>query len=225
MINMNKEKRKKRFRLIFMFIIVLSIIISSSPLSISSDEWSDSWEFEYEEQPTNPIYKTQDFTAYATLYFNGTASTTQNLVFHDYATLTFNGSAEVEQGTTITDISPGTWTGGTPSLDSSITENFTYYQNGTATIDINISFNDTNYTFVSYATWIANGHNQWCANFTTDLWSTETNIAPGYPPTTTLNSSVPGDTSFPFGIRIWMPKTMDYQRQEDFVLVTTNTTS
>jgi len=210
---MKKDKRKKRFRLIFMFTIIISIVITSVPLSVISNN-------NYQ-----PTYEPQAFTIYSTLTFNGSANITAQSTFTSYTLLTFNGSADVQEGTKITDISPSTWTGGSKTLNNWIMENFTYYQNGTATIDINISFNDTNYTFVSYATWAASGHNQWCANFTTDLWATETNIAPGYPPTTELNSSVPGDTSFPFGIRIWMPKTMDYERQEDFVLVTTNTTS
>jgi len=210
-----RKNKKKKFRLIYMFIIVISITITSTTFSVTSET-----EVEY-----SPTYETQAFTNYSTLTFNGSADITAQTVFTNYTTLTFNGSAEVEEGTTITDISPGTWTGGTPLLNTFIQENFTYYQNGTATLDINISFNDSNYTFVSYATWAASGHNQWCANFTTDIWSTETNIAPGYPPTTVLNSSVPGNTNFPFGVRIWMPKTMDYEKQEDFVLVTINTTN
>ena len=165
------------------------------------------------------------FTIYDTLTFGGKGDITKQTIYTIYDTLTFGGKIDVQAGTTLTDISPNTWSGGTPSTNTWIMENFTYYQNGTATIDIKIGFNDSEYTFVNYATWLANGHNQWYANFTTNIWATETNIEPGYPPTTVLNSSVPGDTSFPFGIRIWMPKTMNYERQEDFILVTTNTTN
>jgi len=146
-------------------------------------------------------------------------------IFTSYATLTFGGKLNVTNAIK-TDISPGTWTGGTPSCGASITGNFTFYQNGSGTIDTTIGCNATNYAFVTYATWAADGEDQWYANFTTNSWGTETNIDAGYPPTTSLNSSVPGSTSFPFGVRIGMPKTVRLvDVQEDFIINTQSTVS
>ena len=131
----------------------------------------------------------------------------------------FGGGVTIEEDTIDIDVAPDTWDANNPSCGSSTTENFTFYQNGSATIDTKIGFNKTNYTFVSYATWLGNGHDQYCANFTTDTWGSETNIAPkvGGDPVTTLKTSVNGNSNFGFGIRIYMPKTVSIASlREDF---------
>ena len=118
-------------------------------------------------------------------------------------------------------ISPSIWNGGFVPLGTSVCNNFSFWQNGTTTIDIVIGINGTNYTFVNYATWKTSGHDRYCANFTTNTWSTETSITPGYPFTSVLkNNFAPG--SFNMGIRIWMPKTVSYaNKREDFVMTLT----
>jgi hypothetical protein len=125
-------------------------------------------------------------------------------------------------GATITvAVSPTSWNGGTPALGTNIQNNFTLWQNGSATIDITIGINNTNYTFVTYSNWLTNGHNRYCANYTTNTWSTETSITPGYPPSSVLKGSfAPGH--FHFGIRLWLPRTVTYANiREDFKIVLT----
>jgi len=119
------------------------------------------------------------------------------------------------------EVSPTTWNEGNIALGTSITENFTFWQNGTSNIDVTIGVNKTNFTFVTYSDWVSLGHDRYCANFTTDSWSTESNIAVGYPPTSVLKSDYsPGD--FEFGIRIWMPRTVTYNnKREDYKIVLT----
>lgn len=141
------------------------------------------------------------------------------LVFTPYDTQSFGGYIQVTEGTIDIDVAPASWDANNPSCGSSTTENFTFYQNGSATIDTKIGFNKTNYTFVTYATWLGNGHDQYCANVTIDTWVSETNIAPkvGGVPVTSLKTSVNGNTNFGFGIRIYMPKTVSTANlREDF---------
>ena len=114
-----------------------------------------------------------------------------------------------------TSVSPTTWIGGSNNVETSIRENFTFWQNGTSSIDITIGVNSTNFTFQDYATWSTGGFNQICANFTTDTWSTETNIADtSYPFSTVLKSGFTTG-NFNFGVRIWMPKTLSKESQEE----------
>lgn len=212
---------------------MLVAIVSSS---IATDEWSDTWEFEYadEEPEGNPEpeddgkdgYQPQNGIDWTQLNFSGTVYVAEDPPEITWTQLNFSGTVYVSQGTIVTEISPPTWDADNPNCGDDTQNNFTFYQNGTATINITIGCNDTNYTFVSYATWTTNGHDQWCANFTIDDWVTETNIATGYPPTTVFNTSVAGNTNFTFGIRIWPPKTVTYANlREDFVIVTNSTYS
>jgi len=108
------------------------------------------------------------------------------------------------------DVSPDIWAVGSPNCAESSQNNFTFYQNGSSTIDVKIGFNDTNYTYVNWSTYSNNGYDQYTANFTTDSWSSETNIDPksGSDPVTTLKASVTGESNFTFGIRLWMPKSV-----------------
>lgn len=118
-----------------------------------------------------------------------------------------------------TEIFPTTWLTGNVDVGTNIQENFTFWQNGSATIDITIGVNGTNFTFVNYASWLNLGHDRFCANFTNNSWTTEYTIEPGYPPSSVLNSSF-ATGNFAFGIRIWMPRTVSYSaKQEDFDIV------
>jgi hypothetical protein len=146
--------------------------------------------------------------------------------FTPYETLTFGGKATTLVETTVIDVHPDTWDAATPNCGDSVTNNFTFYQNGTSTLNVKIGFNATNYTFVNYSTWFTNGHDQYCANFTIDSWSSETNIAVlvGDAPVTVLKSNLAGSSSFNFGIRIWMPKTVSLANiQEDFKVLLNTT--
>jgi len=100
--------------------------------------------------------------------------------------------------------------------------NFTFYQNGSATIDVKVGFNDTNYSYVNYSTWINDGHDQYTANYTIDTWASETNIEPksGGQPVTVLKNSLGSNSNFVFGIRLYMPKTVTYANlREDFQIM------
>lgn len=113
-----------------------------------------------------------------------------------------------------------TWTIGSLGVGNSATKNFTFWQNGSANIDIEISFSNTNFSFVNYSVWAASGYNQYCANFTLDDWSSESNINVSPYNATLQTNFAPG--SFTFGIRIWMPKTMSYTtKHEDFEVILT----
>lgn len=120
----------------------------------------------------------------------------------------FNISATVTEATVDIETNPTTWIGGNPNCGTNIQNNFTFYQNGTATVQVKIGFNATNYTFVNYTTWASDGSNQYCANFTIDTWSSESMIEPKVAgdPVTILKDSLSGSSSFVFGVRIWMPK-------------------
>jgi len=128
---------------------------------------------------------------------------------------------KTQDETIISDVSPSSWNGGTPFCKNTITENFTFYQNGTATINVTIGFNDTNYTYVNWSTYDTNGHDQYTANFTNDSWVTESNIVAGYsvPWANMLNAGLSGNSNFTFGIRIWMPKSVSVDLREDFEVI------
>lgn len=181
--------------------------------SNSSGTWTD---FNYNSSlpgdslPTNISQTNSNFSAYSTLYYwsinisDGTTWTNETYHFTTTATV-----IDVE-------VSPTTWNHGNADVNTNIQENFTFYQNGSATIDITIGTNATNYTFVNYTGWLNLGHDRYCANYTTDNWASESMIEPGYPPTSILKSGFsPG--SFTFGVRIWMPRTVTYaNKREDF---------
>jgi len=144
-----------------------------------------------------------------------------------YFTESFGGKTDVSS-TIEPDVHPDSWDGGTPNVGTSIQYNFTYYQNGTATVDVKIGFNVTNYTYVNYADWLSNGHDNYTANFTVDDWSSETNIEPksGELAVTILKEDVAPDSSFNFGIRIWIPRTVSYANlREDYKIMFTTTAS
>jgi len=115
-----------------------------------------------------------------------------------------------------------TWIIGELGVGNSATKNFKFWQNGSVNIDVEIGISNTNFTFVNYSDWNADGFNQYCANFTNDSWVSEHNIKISpYNETLKLNFA-PGN--FDFGVRIWMPKTMDViDKREDFEVVLTVT--
>ena len=116
---------------------------------------------------------------------------------------------------------PSVWEAGNIELGEDAQHNFTFYQNGTASLDISIGYNTTNYTFVSYDTWKTNGNNRVCANYTADVWLAESNIAPGYPPSTNLKVDFESG-NFVFGNRLWAPRTtLGYAQLENFDIVLT----
>jgi len=152
-----------------------------------------------------------------TFYF----TTENSSVLSVYASLNFGGNVTIQSDTIDAETVPNTWNAGVPACGDYAMENFTFYQNGSATINVTIGFNSTNYTYVSWSTYSSNGHNQYTANFTNDSWATEYNIAPGYPVpwTNMLNASVGSNTNFTFGIKIWMPKSVITDIREDFEIV------
>ena len=198
---------------------LLIIIVSLFIFSITATaDWSESWEFEYEDNKFDPQ---NGFTAYSTLSFGTKGDITGQLTFTPINITTFGMKADTTGDAVDVSTKPSTWTGIITSCGGSTTENFTFYQNGTAGLNVTIGFNDTNYTYVSWATYSGNGHDQYTANFTNDNWATESNIATGYPPpwANMLNSSVSGNSNFTFGVRIWMPKSVTSDLREDFVIV------
>ena len=120
-------------------------------------------------------------------------------------------------------VAPDIWTIGNIVLNTCCQNNFTFWQNGTTLIDITIGISGTNYTFVNYTEWLTNGYNRFYGNVTNNSWSTETNIEDCVPSTTLINQSFTGEMLF--GVRLWMPRTMTSQKDEDFDIVLTVTES
>jgi len=199
-------------------IIIISCIFIIST-TVIADEWDDEWEFEYENENFGPQ---SDFSNYDILSFGGKGNfTAQAEQFTAYDTLSFGGKLNVSTDTIEIELQPADWDGGTPDCGTMILYNFTFWQNGTDTIDVKIGINNTNYTFVNYTTWLTNSYNRYCANFTNDSWATEYMIEPksGGLLVTYLNTSVPGSSSFPVGIRIRVPETVRLANvREDFTI-------
>jgi len=154
----------------------------------------------------------------------GCADTNQTFWFETrgcgYTSSTFGGEIEVLADPIIIDVAPTIWTAGNINVNTDIQNNFTLWQNGSANIDITIGLNATNFSLVNYATWDGAGHNQITANFTDNNWASETNMNDvSYPFTNTLKTDyAPGN--FNFGIRIWLPKSLDAESvNEDFEVV------
>jgi len=179
--------------------------------------WYRVWEYSSWDYSEGALQQFSDGNESLRYEFQGTYYAYTN------GTLSFGGFADITGDTIDVDINCTTWSIGDLATDAQIRKNFTFYQNGTAEIDINITLNETNLSFVNYTTWNADGYMQYCANVTNDSWATETNIITkvgGYP-STWLNQNVSGDSSFTFGIRIWMPKTINRSGlTEDFVIWT-----
>jgi len=117
------------------------------------------------------------------------------------------------------ELSFSNWNAGNPDLGTNaVLSSLTLWQNGTANVDVSIGVNATNFTFVSYNTWAANGHLQYCMNYTVN--GTEYNMADvTYPFTNSLASDMaPGSLSF--ALRLWMPKSiLSETKREDFKIV------
>ena len=147
-------------------------------------------------------------------------SASEYLSIYTWHSESFGGKLTVTLAIDV-EINDSSWIAGSLDCGDDVQKNFTFYQNGSATIDIGIGINSTNgnYSFVNYTTWSNSGHDQYCANFTVNTWSSESMIEPGYPASSVLKSSfAPG--SFVYGIRLWMPKSVTYQdKQEDFEVV------
>jgi len=205
---MNKKLQSLLFSLVLVFFFTSSAY---------ADDWSDEWTFDYE---SSDEFEIQDFDLYTTLTFGAKANVTDLLEFTVIEELNFSCKADVQGSTVDVNTSPTTWNAGTPNCGTNVTNNFTFYQNGTATVNVSIGFNNTNYTYVNWATYDAGGHDQYTANFTNDSWATEANIEPGFPPwSNVLNASVTGNTNFTFGVRIWVPKSVSTDLREDFIVV------
>jgi len=105
-------------------ITICILLLSTSTLVVASD-WSNSWEFKYEEEPTKetiperppikPQYDPQaTFASYATLSFGGKANVTAYtpaLSFTAYATLSFGGKVEVQAPASSTNVTINATTG------------------------------------------------------------------------------------------------------------------
>ena len=83
--------------MIILFLILVSFRVGAS------EEWSDTWKFDYEEEvnetepPVIPQYDPQAFETYDTLYFGGKLSSQQGSVFTLYDTLYFGGKLVVQE--------------------------------------------------------------------------------------------------------------------------------
>jgi hypothetical protein len=110
------------------------------------------------------------------------------------------------------EISTYYWSHETPNVGGFMTNNFTFYNNGTVTVNITVGINNTNYSYVNYSAWLSNGHDQYTANFTIDGWSSETNIEPKVAgqPVTIIYNNLLGGSDFNFGIKIYMPKSVTF---------------
>ena len=130
----------------------------------------------------------------------------------DYLPLTFP-SLDAEVNDT-------TWIIGEVPVGSFAQKNFTFYQNGTANVDITIGISNSNLTFVNYTDY--GGVDCFSANFTNDSWVTEYNIHT-VPYNGTLKTNfAPG--SLVFGVRILMPEWLTGEsKKEDFEVVLTVT--
>jgi len=166
-------------------------------------------------------YKAWSYNETTKIWSDGSSvvdtSTLQSYTWHNAS---FGGSVEVLDIPINTSITPTTWIAGSSNVGTSVQENFTFYQNGSSNLDITIGINTTNFSFVDYTTYDSSGYNQICANFTTDSWSSETNIDDtSYPFSTSLQSDF-AHGNFTFGVRIWMPKMLDSEDvDENFELI------
>jgi len=128
---------------------------------------------------------------------------------------------ETEEGVAIdAEVNVTTWTIGTASVGTSPIKNFTFYQNGTANVDVEIGLSNSNLTFVNYTDY--GGVDCFSVNFTNDSWVTEYNILTT-PYNGTLKSNfAPG--SLVFGLRMWMPEWLSGEaKKEDFEVILTVT--
>ena len=169
---------------------------------------------------TSTNYEDTGLASGVTYYYQAWSYTDQ-LTLHQWSDSNASGTTTT-QGAIDTEVSPSTWAAGNINIGTSVTENFTFYQNGSANLDITIGYNSTNYTFVVYNDWLTSGHDRFCANYTNDTWANEHDVSTGYPPTSILKTNfAPGN--FEFGIRMWMPKTTTSypSKQEDFDIVLT----
>ena len=121
----------------------------------------------------------------------------------------FGGKIVVNAGTLELELSPTTWSAGSLNIPGHINTTgayFTIWNNGSTAASIKIQINNTDngWTFNTFAN---RGENIFAGNFTTDGWSSETNIAPASEsnPVTTLTASLSGSSNMTFGIKIWSP--------------------
>jgi hypothetical protein len=99
------------------------------------------------------------------------------------------------------------WSIGTLWMNQSARNNFTFYQNGTYSINATINITSINYSLVNYTNWIVNGKDRFYINYTIDNWVTE------YPiniTTTVIKTGVATSTNFTVGLRVVMPKTTTF---------------
>ena len=111
------------------------------------------------------------------------------------------------------------WIGGNPSSGESIIKNFTFWQNGSTTVDVTIIVNsiNNNYTLVNYSDY--GQIDEYYLNFTTDEWVTETNINVSVsPPNTYFLQSFSTGAQW-FGVRLRTPMTFSHEKQEDFEII------
>jgi len=116
-------------------------------------------------------------------------------------------------------IENNSWDGGNPSAGSSFRTNCTFWQNGSLNLDVVVVINSTNgnFTLVNYTDY--GSQDEYCGNFTTDAWSSETsiNISTWPPNTYILQEFATG--SHLLGFRIWVPTSFSTDKREDFEVI------
>ena len=157
-------------------------------------------------------------TNYYSSSFGGSVTVEENPIEYTYYSSSFGGSVTVGPSIDI-EVNITNWDIGSIGTGAFSQNNFMFHQNGSSTLDVLIGFNDTNYTYVNWATYRSNGLDQYTANFSINNWGSETNIAPksGNDPVTLLYNDLLGNSGFDFGIRLWIPKNvLKYDHREDF---------
>lgn len=136
----------------------------------------------------------------------------------NYDSLDIGGKAIIGSEIDVS-IENNTWDGGNPSSGQSFTTNCTFWQNGSANLDVVIVINSTNsnYTLVNYTDYDAT--DEYAGNFTTNAWSTETSINVSiWPPNTYILQNFATGSQL-LGFRIWVPTSFSSDKREDFEVI------
>jgi len=148
---------------------------------------------------TNITQTPTNFSGYSTTYYWSLNLTDDN---GGWTNDTYHFTTEA--GTISFSLNTSTAAFGTVSLGTSaITSGnkFNLTNDGDVAIDVTIQVNDsTDWTYVTYAN--HDDVDEFTMNFTTDAWSSETNIAPTG---TEISNNLAVDASVDFGLRLYMP--------------------